>query len=996
MMAFTASDCFRLKCLRILETVGEAVMTYTLKCGTHGKSSNVSLDEYLRALPQNSTANYGKIIKEIIRRQPVQPEKIPDVYQSHLRKQFTSTDMSQIKKSPSCAHFDITLLYKSIKLACENVAGISDSKWTHKSSEMEYLITEIKNSRNEVVHEKSPMSEEQFLTKLKELSVLLVSALEATQMRYCRPEAELKDKKEEVFRAFDDIRKDNIGEEEILQRSASKILPLFKMEANKELQRSLDCAKYLDPLHFLCGHENHTVDVQTVFSRIIITKEERSKNHGEKADEDEIIDYSKLLQITQAGEPISSREEPPGEQLTRPKIVLVEGDTGIGKTTLLTFILSEWLSGECDRRMEGLAHYDLLLWVVCREQYSSSLNGLLKQVLPEAHIKYGHLLLPLLKKCRVLVLVDGLDEMNVVSHQLVTSILSEGKESTNFTVICTSRPVNVFEFKPRIPKNYKTFHVKILGISPEERTHVVVKHYEWLTGGRSKDVDRLRQIMQNIGWRDLFRLPLNLLFLSTMAHYDMNFIGTTITQSHLYQFIHKWSVEKLHHRLAAHANVLHDRVLLEKKIDNVLKVIYFIALKGILEGRIYLSEEDQDLLTASCIREGVPREEVMPTFYSLRREVTFGVPKERYYAPHKGVQEFFAAQHIIDQVIKCKKKNIRSVLKNFMAGKKLRLQPLNNVLRHLLGLLTRQNKPVVKAMKETVNMIHKSGVKRIHDWMFLLTDIEAHPATVQHIWHRIKKDKDTEHGEIFIRDSTVHAAACLLPLIPSRAVNVIVERELPWMDTLLRAIGNHKLLRLWLEHHYTHPDPATSSGRLLQHVPRNHLMWFKGHINAEHLPLLPVCLQDLALAVAGSDHASTFLPALKSVLPSLPRLHNIVIHVPVTKVNPQVLTALPAVRNVSLILSAMGEQDVELAWRIAAALCPNAIGYGAIRFAVTSLTMAGWKRLLRGLARAGVSVAHAIVIPKPAITNEERRELDTLSKLLLGCSTMKAAPDMIW
>lgn len=173
------------------------------------------------------------------------------------------------------------------------------------------------------------------------------------------------------------------------------------------------------------------------------------------------------------------------------------------------------------------------------------------------------------------------------------------------------------------------------------------------------------------------------------------------------------------------------------------------------------------------------------------------------------------------------------------------------------------------------------------------------------------------------------------------------------------------------------------------------MVWFKGQLNAEHLPLLPACLQDLALSVSDSEHASTFLPALKKVLPSLPHLSNIAIHVPVTKVNPQVLVALPVVRNVSLILSAMGEQDVELACRIAAALCPNAIGYGSIKFAVTTLTLAGWKRLLRGLARAGVTITQGIIIPKPAITEEERTELSTLSKLLLRCGIVKAALD-IW
>jgi len=38
------------------------------------------------------------------------------------------TDKTQIRKYPPCDNFDIPLLHKTIKIACENVAEFNDAK----------------------------------------------------------------------------------------------------------------------------------------------------------------------------------------------------------------------------------------------------------------------------------------------------------------------------------------------------------------------------------------------------------------------------------------------------------------------------------------------------------------------------------------------------------------------------------------------------------------------------------------------------------------------------------------------------------------------------------------------------------------------------------------------------------------------------------------------------------------------------------------------------
>ena len=61
----------------------------------------------------------------------------------------------------------------------------------------------------------------------------------------------------------------------------------------------------------------------------MLSKGDRGPSETERGEQ---YDYLKLLKITQAEEPPSSLRK------RRPQILLIEGDAGSGKTTLITFI----------------------------------------------------------------------------------------------------------------------------------------------------------------------------------------------------------------------------------------------------------------------------------------------------------------------------------------------------------------------------------------------------------------------------------------------------------------------------------------------------------------------------------------------------------------------------------------------------------------------------------------------------------------------------------
>lgn len=803
MVAITAGQCFRLKLLHILETAGQQVMTYTLLCGTAGKAPTDTLEQYLQSLPQGSTANYVNVGKK--------------------SKCFNSTDQAQIINDPNCTTFDITLLHKAIKYSCENVAKLHPDptipndplKWNSTTLfppwDLEYYVTKIKDTRNEVVHENRPLSEPEFLHEVTELSRLFVSSLRATKDRYGRSDAEYQAEKDAVLKTVKDIQEESLGEDEILQRSTRMLLPLLKLETDAELKTRLDNAQYMDPLHFLSGVQSQSVEVSNIFCDIILAEEKRTARQGEVNE----IPYLEMLNLCEdAG--VSPSAGP-----ARPHVLVVEGEAGSGKTTLATFLLNQWLERPCDRRVQGLQRYDQLLWVVCRDQSSSSLTDFLMVLLRESYCRYGHLLLPLLQMCRVLVLIDGLDERNDVSRQLVTDILGKA-EGTTFTVLCTSRPESVQDMKTRARANFNVSHVKMLGIDHRERTKLVVRHYAWLTGGSNTAANTaaLRRLMQHIGSRELFRLPINLLFLATLFFYEPDKVSITITQSELYQFIHMWCEQKLQDRLGAVPQAGRARVFRQGGLAGVLSVMYKVALTGLLQGRVSLSDEDQNDLCDECKGQGLDPEEVMPAFYNMRREVRFGVVKESYCHPHKGMQDFLAAKHIVEKLCQYREGAIERALQGSAAGQNPRLDQLRNMLIHLLGLLTRQSGTVAMAMEETVDLLRQSGVKKNDEWLFLLADTGAHNVAVQ----RVVQGLNIFHKDeiIYVLDGTVNAASVLLPRLPPRKVRVHLTREPANVDDLERGLASHIVRHLNLVHHFRHPDQrtASASAHILSHIPR--------------------------------------------------------------------------------------------------------------------------------------------------------------------------------
>ncbi|KAK8373628.1 hypothetical protein O3P69_012597 [Scylla paramamosain] len=967
----------RIKLICLMENAGKDVLTFVLKRGALNAPATPpgqSLTDYLDNLPQGSTANYGRMNNK------------------QKKAALSNTDRRQAQRFPLWDNFDVSLLHKTIKLTCQGVARDGDPEWRNQNT-LEGLVTKIKDERNELFHEVKDFSEAEYQHKVNELEHLFIRVLAAAKTKYCIPDAEVTPVQDNARQVTDTFR--NMGlEEAILRYKLSNMCQLFISMSQTHLKAFYDRVQTFDPLSFLTNSPKHLHHIQDIFCKMSLVE---GRGHLQQRRD---IDTCDVLTVTrragQNPQPSTSSSATPPTHDAKPQLILIRGVAGSGKTTLLTFLVSEWLQEPCACTIKHLDEYDIVVRVLCRDDEGPSLQNFLKVILPNHFAVMDEHLIPLLQQCKVLFLIDGLDELSpgTPSHSLVKDIINISKYSPDFTLVCTSRPETVQDFLAKVPDGYEVWDMEMRSVSHEQRIHFVMKHYNSFPDKGVKDPERLEYLMKHIGWKDYLGLPLNLHFIAWLFYFNVDNIKITTTQTSLYVTIRDWCIQKLQARLTGHPQDIKTREVL---ISMVLQDIYDTSLQALLQDRLTLSKQEEQKLICCCFGKGLPSKEVIPAFFSLQDTSDRLGHHQKYAAPHKSLQEFYGASAIVHKLVEdSHSANIRRMLHDPPPEQ---LRNLRNLLLHVAGLLCHPNTPLcAAAIQEVVDLLAETGVERCDDWLSMLEDTEVNRTALDCVVRHITSDK---REMVIITDSTITSARALLPLIPSKVVRIQLSRKESDVQGLI--FEHHKYIDLSLHHQYRHPDQATLCDSLLRAMPRSHLDWFTGHLSGAGTQLLQECraLQWLHLAVCDQD-AQKILAAISAVHASLPQLHKLCLHVPVGALKTQACTTrLPSCPWVFLVLSGVDERLLEEAAQIAQLLQPTQRPYWSISFPGSSMKADVWRRCLHKLANAGVTVMRrgggvGIVAPHTSpITEEEQWELDTLaSTTMLRAFTRRPEEDL--
>lgn len=796
---------------------------------------------------------------------PKEPKQTFDQYliamgvsQTSYRKTFSKHQRDKISVNQSGDRFDISLLYKMIQVACHSLAPPGDAAWvTPDESRLEYLLTLLKNSRNDLVHDMPTMTKDVMVQQIETLRGLLERVVRASGALYCVNERLVEEVLRHINFNLTSIRDHPLApidrKDYHNQLLFESLRATLKHDGAKELKRIYSSKIFLDPLSFLDKSECH-IRVGSVFISILI-QDIKSKAHRRNVQYQELLEYCDT--------PLSDSDATDGKDETndeaqKSSLMVLEGQPGSGKTTLLRLYMSEWIAGGGE--INGLSDFDLVLHFECRDPSIDSLRQLLLSHMPQTTTKFSKWdILQIFLSLKVMILVDGLDELNSASQKVLKEILYL-KASSDLTLICTTRAEKIREVIRIASGMVRIVHMKIRGIPAEKREEFVRVYHSRLKkrGLPQQDLSSLLEYLRNVPshLQNFFRFPLNLVLLIFLWDGAKARITKVTSMTALYLETHKLLIEKLHERLMYHPSTEHlSLTKLAHKCDSFLAVMYEEALRALAAGVVYLDQAAAKRLRDHCVSLSLPTEEMFSAFLvSVSFDSTLTDAKELSF-PHKGIQDFYAARHVTLHLIKShfpgltrflqdlenlmtkslvpafprrqimkqahqlldRPATIRNVLLEFHQDQceSSTLGRYQNVICHLVSLLHDSGRDnyghriVEQHAEEMVSLLAAEQGMSFEHWVDVLKEAQYNKVLAGEISKVLRKFSWT------VKEKHVEATAAFLSHnSPKELIIEIMSdpEEVPGLHDLLETAATSGCkIYLYLHHHWRHPGDGLSN-----------------------------------------------------------------------------------------------------------------------------------------------------------------------------------------
>ncbi|KAK3884360.1 hypothetical protein Pcinc_011371 [Petrolisthes cinctipes] len=1007
------SEYYGLKLIKMHWLVFQPCMYRILCLGTQMKPSDKNFIEYLKDLPQPSITNPSQpsivesknsstacITQPIYNVQPLTPPN----YKPGSQKIFDGQQKRKIGTDLDGKYFDIALLHPCIKLGCVGVAALDDPAWISEGTELENCLYMIKKERNDVMHETLKLSESQFLERVRKLREIVHNTLIATQHRYVHSMSlsECNQCIQKEDNNMDVIRDERLGIDELRKHCLPALMQMFIPEAIHELKENLKGHKFLTMLDFVksCDSKEMCLKIQNIHTRVKMVKgkEQASRTH---------MDYRKLLTWIQAKAKASAKdkdqeefmleeeekeqqqeEEEEDEQSEgKPQMLILEGSAGMGKTSLIMLMINEWLDGvegtmeeSVKGTIEGLDYYDLVLKIHCRDSHLTSFEDLLKHYMNKTFCKYRNLLPCLTKECRLLIIIDGYDERNSSSRNLIEDVLLHLKHSNKSTLLCTTRPEYLVDFIKIVPSEYENNMVELTGIPVDLRAEFMKKYFQEIkrVKGSNKSGQELVDKVEREKHKEHYNVPLNLAILAWLFYYQSEKINDVSSQTELYYHTHQMLKNKLDDRLAKHdLTKNYDKWEREEKVEEWLPEFYLKTFLTLSDNILNFDKPIIKDLRSACRRLKLPPTEVLGAFLTLKNTTECASNLEQYSIAHKGLHDNYAALHILKTFKNKPNTTIIATMEKTLGVNKVNLKLYLNMFKHLAGLLDLEiSNPSKDLVMEIVELIEKAGESSQDAWLDIIEEVK-----ISQVFLKAVTSYFPIQDGIVVKEIRAAVYSKLLPLLRSAQVIVDIRSD---PTSLLQGLTCHTCTRVELWHHWYHPNNSTITifSQLLHLLSCDSLRVFRGHGIVE-LVSLPASLKELMIAIPEDNQARSLLPLLMTQQMHLQHLE---VHV-TAKVSTEAITSqLPDVTTVfgfpgvSLILSNVKEGEEHWACQVAAKLQPSK-GYWRLEFPRSTMTADGWRQIIEGLHKEGVKV-HLLWVPNCSTTQEHR--LDDLASNTLG------------
>ena len=692
------------------------------------------------------------------------------------RKSFDADQRETLRVDSEGNSFDVSLLYKCIQKLCKEVHQSKDEDWKDRSeSSLEFLLYSIKKFRNDFIHKQKTMTHDEVITKMNRLRYLYTKSVYAAGKLFKVANHKVQESVIQVHKDLDGILQAPLVQNDVEDYLKHILIEQLKdymvKEGSKELISNYYALSEVNPIHFIAGNECH-MDVCGVFTYMEVEEAERL-TQGTPVTYRSILELCHNNKAMDAISDMMSHKTPkntPSAKKSNASIILLEGLVGSGKTTITKLFISNWKKE--NNEISSLDTFNLVIYMECRNSYISSLSDLLISNMPKTAERFQpEDLVKVALQLRLLVLIDGLDELNSESEKVVNELFYKiyGRD---VTVLCTSRPEKVNYFYRMVPSHIKTAHVRIIGIPESKREEFIAKYHRqlitYIDPANESSLQGLLTILSKLTrlLGNHIRLPLNLVLVTYLWIVAPEKLTTVGTATGLYIALHDLFKEKMMDRIQKKIfNVERCSVSsIDEKCKLFLQAIYNESLVSLSKDDIILSDESCQKIFSASKNICSIGEEVMSAFLVVKTMWTPKGFKKVVSMPHKGLQDFLAAQAIVAKLGKVSR-SIISILNDLHKDKSssLNLAKYQNVLYHIPGLM-RYNKGLSKARaRELIGLFKRAGIRDSDQWLDTLVEMEFHKImciqVVQHMDDLRIRDDNMDSVSQLIRNACPKSAA---------------------------------------------------------------------------------------------------------------------------------------------------------------------------------------------------------------------------------------------
>ena len=384
--------------------------------------------------------------------------------------------------------------------------------------------------------------------------------------------------------------------------------------------------------------------LEKVYTRLKIVSRKRGGNQGETKRWSDVIwaKDSRRDQILAEARAVKANPCDVFGMLKENKNVMtiVQGSPGIGKTTFCLRLAYEWANESSSAA--SFPEFELVLLLKCRDINGDLTEAMTEQLFPkdmskDAREELLHFLEDIENQERVLIILDGLDELAEKSKHYVHDVLHRKRWAFCY-VLATTRQEKGIDVRKE-PEFVFNLFLQIEGFTEEDSFEYIRRHFKVAGPEHSSKGEKLiKEIKENELLQDLQTNPLNLLLLCVV--YEDHEGKLPSSRTDLYHV----TVVCLLRRYCAKHNVKaskKDRDL-ETQFERDIRCLGKLAWNCLLNDRHSFFEAELEELESR--NEKLVAREL--GFVYKEESLKRLKPEHEYCFLHKSFQEYLAASYI--------------------------------------------------------------------------------------------------------------------------------------------------------------------------------------------------------------------------------------------------------------------------------------------------------------------------------------------------------------